>query len=53
MFDLLIKNGLIIDGTGNPGFFGSVGIKDNTVTIVRSDSGQKAKKTIANTYNNI
>ena len=46
MFDLLIKNGLIIDGTGNPGFFGSVGIKDNTVTIVRSDSGQKAKKTI-------
>ena len=46
MFDLLIKNGLIIDGTGNPGFFGSVGIKDNTVTIVRSDSGQNAKKTI-------
>jgi len=28
MFDLLIKNGKIMDGTGNPWFFGDVAIKD-------------------------
>jgi N-acyl-D-amino-acid deacylase len=37
MFDLLITNGLIIDGTGNVGFYGAVGVQDETVAILRGD----------------
>ncbi len=37
MFDLLIANGLIIDGTGNPGFYGAVGVRGDTVAILRGD----------------
>ena len=38
MFDLLIENGLIVDGTGNPGLFGAVGVRDNTVSVLRGDT---------------
>lgn len=31
MFDLLIKNGQIMDGTGNPWFYGDVAIKDKKI----------------------
>ncbi|MFF2853491.1 MULTISPECIES: amidohydrolase family protein [unclassified Peribacillus] len=34
MLDLVIKNGRIVDGTGNPWFFGSVGVKDGIITHV-------------------
>jgi N-acyl-D-amino-acid deacylase len=37
ILDLLIKNGLIVDGTGNPGFYGAVGIQGETVHILRGD----------------
>ena len=37
MFDLLITNGLVIDGTGSPGFFAAVLVEDNRVTIQRGD----------------
>src|SRR5829696_2351027 len=34
MLDLVLKNGRIVDGTGNPWFFGDVGIKDNLIVDV-------------------
>ena len=47
MLDLLIVKGLIIDGTGNPGFYAGVGIEDNKIRILRGDlSLVEAKRTI-------
>ncbi len=47
MFDLVITGGLIIDGTGNPGFYGAVGIEGETVRILRGDvSAVEARRTI-------
>lgn len=37
MLDLLIRDGLIIDGTGNPGFYGAVGVEGERVRILRGD----------------
>ena len=40
MLRLLIKGGLIIDGTGNPGFYGAVGVEGEQVRILRGDVSQ-------------
>jgi len=45
-FDLLIKNGKIIDGTGNPWFYGDIGITDDTIMEIGNLSGKTAIKTI-------
>ncbi len=37
MFDLLITGGQIVDGTGNVGFYGAVGVDGETVRILRGD----------------
>lgn len=45
MYDLVIKNGKIIDGTGSPGFFADVAIKDGKIAKI-SKGLTDAKKTI-------
>ena len=39
MLDLLINNGMIIDGSGNPGFYGSVAVTGDEIQILRGDVG--------------
>lgn len=47
MLDLIIKNGLVIDGTGSPGFHAVVLVKDEKVTIHRGATDQfEAQRTI-------
>lgn len=42
MYDLIIQNGSILDGTGSPSFYADIGIKDGKITkIARNLSGAK------------
>jgi N-acyl-D-aspartate/D-glutamate deacylase len=34
IYDVIIKNGKIIDGTGNPGYFGDIGIKERKISKI-------------------
>ena len=36
-FDIIIKNGLIVDGTGNQSFKGSLGVKDQRITALSKE----------------
>ncbi len=45
-YDILIKNGEIIDGIGNPWFHGDIGIKGDTIAEIGDLSGKTAVKTI-------
>lgn len=38
MFDALIKGGRIIDGSGNPWFYGSIGIEGDCLKVLRGDA---------------
>src|SRR5262247_3371823 len=50
MLDLLIRGGLIIDGSGNPGFYGAVAVEDERVRILRGDTaGIEARRVITAT----
>src|SRR5438477_371202 len=47
MLDLLNRGGLIIDGSGNPGFYGAVAVEDERVRILRGDTaGIEARRVI-------
>lgn len=43
MFDLVVRNGKIIDGTGNPWYFGDIGIKGGRISkigVISEDQGK-------------
>jgi N-acyl-D-amino-acid deacylase len=42
-YDIIIKNGRIADGTGNPSFIGAVGIKDGRIAAVGNVRGVAAE----------
>src|SRR5262245_13287016 len=44
--DLLIRNGKIVDGTGNPSFHADLGIKAGKIAAVGTLTKQKAARTI-------
>jgi len=46
MYDLLLKNGLIVDGTGNPWYEGDVGIANGRIANVGRLGNAKAKREV-------
>jgi N-acyl-D-amino-acid deacylase len=45
-FDLLIRNGRIADGTGNPSFVGDVGVRDGRIAAIGKLANSSASRTI-------
>jgi N-acyl-D-amino-acid deacylase len=45
-YDILITNGVIVDGTGDSSFVGDIGIVGDTIVDIGDLSGKKAAKTI-------
>lgn len=45
-YDIIIKNGFIVDGTGNPGFYGEVAVKDDKIVKLATKIDGEAEKVI-------
>lgn len=45
-FDLLIRNGRIADGTGNPTYIGDIAIRDGRIAAMGMLAGRKAARTL-------
>src|SRR5690349_2598152 len=45
-FDVLIRNGHIVDGTGSPWYAGDIGIRDGRIAAIGKLTGANAKQTI-------
>ena len=45
-FDLLVRGGRIVDGTGNPSYLGDVGIEDGRIAALGKLHGKTAARTI-------
>ena len=46
MYDLIIENARICDGTGTPSFYGNVAVKDGLIAAVGKGNGEAAQKKI-------
>ncbi|MBM4259461.1 MAG: amidohydrolase family protein [Deltaproteobacteria bacterium] len=46
MYDLIIENARIVDGTGKPSFYGNVAVKDGMIAAVGKGNGEAATKKI-------
>lgn len=46
MFDLVVKNGIVVDGAGNPWFKADVGIKDGQISDIGKLSSSKSDEVI-------
>ncbi|MCZ2152134.1 MAG: amidohydrolase family protein, partial [Bryobacterales bacterium] len=45
-YDLLIRNGRLVDGTGNPSFLADLAVKDQRVAAIGKLAGKTARRTI-------
>src|SRR5512147_2651868 len=45
-FDLIVKNGMIVDGSGLPRYRGDVGVKDGKIAEIGRLTGQNAKEVV-------
>ena len=46
MFDLIIQQGRVCDGTGSPSFVGTLGVTDGRITYLGRETGLAARRTI-------
>ena len=46
LFDILLKNGTVVDGTGRPRFVGDIGIKGSKIAAVGPSLSGSAARTI-------